>query len=259
MKRALALTSVLVLVATGCGPEASPPPTQTVPSTAADEGAPTPDAQVADWLDRAASAPHNGMNPELALAPELLRDGASAFQQAIATGTPQRRHDAASALTRHPEPASQRAFWLTQLESEDPIVRFYASTSIADVHAAEDFEPFVRATFGRGDLLTLAARARDFGDRRAVPLLVDSLGGDRVIAANAALSLSMSPGVPDLPAEQLDPDATAAHLPNGAWRAPETSRVAPHQRWWQSEGRASFATECAWWVTIAPASTACAP
>lgn len=101
-------------------------------------------------------------------------------------------------------------------------------------------------------------RVRDFGDRRAVPILVDLLGGERADAENAALSLSMSPGVPDLPAEQLDPSASAEHMPYGAWHAPETSRVAPYQRWWQAEGHAAFDAECAWWLTIAPQSTACA-
>ena len=252
------LRAVALLFLAGCGPTASSPPPTPPTATAAAE-APTARDHVRAWLDQAATAPHNGSNPEIALAPDLVRDGATAFQEAITAGEPQRRHDAASALARHPEPASQRAFWRTQLESDDAIVRFYASTSIAEVHAAEDFEPFVRATFAHHDSLTLAARARDFGDRRAVPILVDLLGGDRGVAENAALSLSMLPGVPRVAAEQLDPDATAEHLPNGAWRSPETSSVGPYQRWWQSEGRASFAAECAWWLAISPSSTACAP
>jgi hypothetical protein len=250
----------LLLLLGACGRQASTAATPTAPepSPPARAEPTTSEARVADWLDRAARAPHNGSNPELELAPELVREGAEAFQRAIVSDAPERRRDAASALSRHPEPATQRAFWLTQLESEDATVRFFATTSIAEVHAPEDFEAFVRATFRRGDSGILAARVRDFGDRRAVPILVDLLGGVRNDAENAALSLSMSPGVPDLPAEPLDPNATAEHLPYGAWRAPETSRIAPYRAWWQREGHEAFAAECTWWLTIAPDSEACA-
>jgi hypothetical protein len=249
---------LLLALVVGCGHEAVPSSTSPASTTPPGEAVPaSADAQVDDWLARAAGAPHNGSNPELALPPELVRDGATAFQRAVASGPIARRRDAASALSRHPEPASQRTFWLTQLESDDATVRFYALTSIAETHASEDFEPFVRAAHTHGDTRVLAVRARDFGDRRAVPLLVDLLASP-ADAENAALSLSMLPGVPDLPEEQVEPAATAEHLPGGAWRAPATSRVAPYQRWWQGDGRAAFATECAWWQTVSPASAGCA-
>lgn len=246
----------LVVLTTGCPDGSSTSPTTT---TATEQIATTRPSEraVSEWLDRAASAPHNGSNPELELPPTLVRDGADAFQRAIRGTVEGRRHDAASALARHPEPATQRAFWLTQLATPDATVRLYALTTIATIHAPEDFEPFVRACLTTGDWNTLGVRVRDWGDRRAVPVLAELLGRGDLAAANAASSLPTLPGVPTLPAEQVDPSATATHLPNGAWRDPETSLVPPYTRWWAGEGRTAFATECAWWLTIHTTGTAC--
>ncbi len=212
---------------------------------------------VSAWLDRAGPAPHNGVNPQIELPPTLVRDGATFFQHAITSGAEQRRRDAASALARHPEPATQRTFWLAHLSSSDAAVRLFALTSVAEVHAPEDFEPFVRACLTTGDTNTLAVRARDWADPRAVPIMAELLLSGDLIAANAAISLSQLPRVPALAAEQVDPNATAVHLEGGAWRAPERSTIQPYTRWWTTEGRAAFTTECTWWRTLRPDSVAC--
>ncbi|MBN8615231.1 MAG: hypothetical protein J0L92_31835 [Deltaproteobacteria bacterium] len=256
--KARSLAWMLAVLASGCSESESRTPPAT---SAASQVAPpvSPSVAVSSWLDRAAAAPHNGTNPELELPEPLLREGADWFQQAIAREPEARRRDAASALARHPEPDTQRAFWLTQLRAADPVVRLYATTSIASIHHPDDLEPFIRACFAAGDTLTLAVRVRDWSDRRAVPLLVGLLAGGDLASQNAATSLSMLPGVPALEPAQVDPAATAEHLPNGAWRDPETTLVAPYTAWWAREGRLAFETECVWWRTISPTAEVCAP
>ncbi|MFO0708672.1 MAG: hypothetical protein U0353_02475 [Sandaracinus sp.] len=238
----------------GCGSPASSE--QTLPQTSASSTAPASDA--AAWLDRAATSPHNGFNPTLDLPDALVATESATFEDAVLHAPTQRRRDAASALARHPDPAALRTFWLAQLESDDEVVRFFARTSIAGLHQPEDFEPFVRSARAHPDDNTVAVRIRDFGDRRAVPVLVDLLEVGGLASENAAGSLGMLPGVPALTGEPVDPAASATHLPGGAWEAPPSTRVPAYRRWWSETGRAAFQAECAWWIALSPESRACA-
>ncbi len=216
------------------------------------------DGRVGEWLDRAGAAPHNGSNPQLELPTELVTGGAEAFERAIVTGAAARRQDAAAALAQHPDPARLRSFWIAQLDSDDVNVRFRAVTELADVHDAVDLEPVLRAGLAHPDLAnTIAVRARDWQDRRAVPALVDLVLGDGVAAQGAAMSLAQIPSVPVLEAEQIDPNARPVHLEGGAWRAPDSSTVGPYRRWWAGGGRSSFAAECSWWTSVAGPRPAC--
>lgn len=281
--RGLALISLCTV---GCGssepragepaaPSAAPAPSATPASPTAPRAEPVPlvlgvpgpwvagtpdawDGRVSEWLDRAAAAPHNGSNPELELPPELLTGGAAAFERAIVSGPAARRQDAASALSRHPEPATRRSFWLTQLDSDDANVRFRAAVVLADVHEPADLEPVLRASLAHADLgSTIAVRARDWQDRRAVPALVELLLGGGLASENAAMSLAQIPSVPVLAAEPIDPNAMPEHLEGGAWREPDSSTVGPYRRWWAGGGRSSFAAECTWWVSIAGPRPVC--
>jgi hypothetical protein len=249
LRRALGLVPILASLACGAGAAATR-------SSASDPI----ERAVEDWLAGASSAPHDGTNLQIDLSEQLVVDGRAAFERAIAAGPTPRRRDAASALSRHPRPAEVRAFWADQLDSDDDVIRFYAVTVLADAHDGADLEAVLRAYVAHPDAAhALAVRLRDWSDRRTVIPLVELLAAEPLVAENAALSLSMSPGVP-----ALDPEPTttepAQHLESGAWLEPPTSRVAPYRRWWSETGRASFAAECAWWGTFAGAPRAiCVP
>ncbi len=238
------------LGASGAGLGAAQP--APVPTVSSPRGPRSIDRQVSAWLDRAGRAPHNGMNPQLELSPRLVVGGAQAFQRAVGSGPLPRRRDAAFALAQHPRADELRAFWRAQLDSDDADIRFRAVTELAEVHHPEDLEPLLRAYLAHEDLQrVVAVRVRDWHDRRAVIVLVELLGGPENIALNAAGSLAQSPDVPALDPEPTTDQVGAVHLPGGAWRAPPSSTVAPYRRWWSEQGRAAFATECAWWTTFA--------
>lgn len=213
-----------------------------------------PHQAVDEWLSKAASARHNGANPELDLPMKLVVQGRSAFEQAIAHGSIPRSHDAASALSRHPRSVETRPLWLTQLASNDAQIRWRALIELADVHAPEDLEQVLRAYLAHSDLEhPLAVRLRDWRDRRTVPVLVELLHSrDNLVAQNAALSLSVGriPGVPVLDKESDDPNFVSEHRPEGYWTAPPMSHVKPYRRWWASTGREQFSAECTWWLSF---------
>lgn len=216
------------------------------------------DERVTRWLDAAAVAPHNGLNPQLELPDGLVEDAAPAWKAAIRAGGA-RSHDAAAAFSKHRRPTQTRAFWREQLESSDAIVRQWAVLNLADLHVAEDLGPVLTA-FARHDDLAhpVAVRARDWQDRNAIPALVELLSHDEsVVAENAALSLSMLPGVPTLEAIP-DPTHVPEHRPEGYWTAATTSLAAPYRQWWVDAGRSEAAAECAWWNRqLAGARTVC--
>lgn len=247
--RLAALTVVTLGFSTVCTRRAESQQTQRV---SARPRARAIDEEVSAWLDRAANAPHNGSNPVLELPERLIVEGASAWERAVVAGPTARRRDAVSAYSRHPSPSSTRTFWRSQLTSDDAAVRFRALTTLADAHAPEDFELIVtRAIADPGARYTLSARLGDWGDRRAVPVLAPWLDdADSSISESAALSLSRLPGVPALGGEVVGSPA-AVHLPNGAWRAPQTSRLPPYRRWWRTVGRDAFHAERQWLDALA--------
>jgi hypothetical protein len=200
--------------------------------------------EAAILLERAARAPHNGHNPQLDVAADVLVRLAPALEDSVASGACAVRRDAVSLLSRIPSTPERRAFWVAQLSHKDLVVRFFAIAKLADLADPSDFEAVASQVVAAPPMRhMISVRLRDWKDRRAVPVLAELLETPQ--AANAALSLEQLPFCPKLPPDT----APAEHHESGAW-IQQTDGVAPYRRWWKEKGAAQFQSERAWWTAL---------
>ena len=189
---------------------------------------PAAEAAATAWLDLAEKAPRNGYNPQLKWPMGLPEWGAAVLVREADLGPSVRRRCAASILSRHPRPKELHEFWRRQLGSRDAQMRDWAVLLLADIADPGDLEPVLAQAVECTFLLlhhALAARLRDWKDRRVVPCLVEFLDSPEwVVRANAALSLGILPFGP-----QIKDDEPAL------------------RRWWQEKGAADFGDEVKWW------------